>query len=346
MVDKIADVFQQYVDKVREMTLAPKCSFKQYYFGTRGNVNQVFLTVLFCDHATGLQFLKDVGLIPSKMQCNLCGRDMSWCVDAGKPDGFRWRCRKMVRGSKCSGSRSIRHGTLFQNSHLTFKEVLYLTYDILRREPAFQIQNEYCFNENTITDWAMFCRETMSVFLEGCSEKIGGPNKTVEIDESKFSRRIYHRVLPVEGQWMFGGIERESGRTFLVPVPERTADTLMNHIRAWIEPGTRVISDCWAGYRNVGSMGYTHRTINHPVSFVNPQTEDHTDTMETMWRAVKQIVWPYNRPERYEFRLAHYMFAARCKGMGVSQFNQFLHIVASIDWVTCTAPGSSGASAE
>jgi hypothetical protein len=31
----------------------------------------------------------------------------------------------------------------------------------------------------------MFCGETMLVFLEGCSVKIGGPNKTVEIDESK-----------------------------------------------------------------------------------------------------------------------------------------------------------------
>jgi hypothetical protein len=31
----------------------------------------------------------------------------------------------------------------------------------------------------------MFCRQTMLVFLEGCSVKIGGPNETVEIDESK-----------------------------------------------------------------------------------------------------------------------------------------------------------------
>jgi hypothetical protein len=27
-------------------------------------------------------------------------------------------------------------------------------------------------------------RETMLVYMVGCSEKIGGPNKTVEIDES------------------------------------------------------------------------------------------------------------------------------------------------------------------
>jgi hypothetical protein len=33
----------------------------------------------------------------------------------------------------------------------------------------------------------------MLVLIEGCSEKIGGPNKTVEIDNSKFGRRKFHR---------------------------------------------------------------------------------------------------------------------------------------------------------
>jgi transposase-like protein len=101
-----------------------------------------------------------------------------------------------------------------------------------------------------LADWGQFCRGTMFVYMEGCSEKIGDPNKTVEIDESKFGKRKYSRGHPVKGQWMFGGVERESGKTFLVHVPDRTADTLMAVIDAWIEPGTTVISDCWGAYRN------------------------------------------------------------------------------------------------
>jgi hypothetical protein len=68
-----------------------------------------------------------------------------------------------------------------------------------------------------VPDWGMFCRETMLVHMEGCSEKIGGTNKTVEIDESIFGRRKYFLGHPVRGQWVFGGVERESGRTFLFP---------------------------------------------------------------------------------------------------------------------------------
>jgi len=99
------------------------------------------------------------------------------------------------------------------------------------RKPVCCTREEYSVGPNTITDWGMFCRETMLVFMAGCSEKLGGPNKTVKIDESKFGRRKYHRGHPVKGQWVFGGVERESSRTFLVPVPDRTADTLVANIR-------------------------------------------------------------------------------------------------------------------
>jgi hypothetical protein len=65
----------------------------------------------------------------------------------------------------------------------------------------------------------------MLVYLERSSVRIGGPNKTVEIDESKFGRRKY-KGHPVKGQWVYGDVERESGQTCLVPAQDRTADTL------------------------------------------------------------------------------------------------------------------------
>jgi transposase-like protein len=103
----------------------------------------------------------------------------------------------------------------------------------------------------------------MLVFLEGCSENIGGPNRIVEIDESKFGRRKYHRGHPLQVQWVFGGIERGSGRLFLVPVPDRTPDTLEDIIHDRIETGTTVISDCWGAYSDLDSLRYTHSTVNH-----------------------------------------------------------------------------------
>jgi len=102
-----------------------------------------------------------------------------------------------------------------------------------------------------------------------------------------FGRRKYHRGHPVNG---IVCVWRESGKTFLVPVPDRTADTSMAVIDAWIEPGATVISDCWEAYRDLDAEGYTHRTVNHSNCFVDERTGAHTNTIMSTW-LVWRIFW-------------------------------------------------------
>jgi hypothetical protein len=263
MADQVKCVISKYQQRLMEMPFVPPSSFGRATLEDDGDANKLFLTHLFIDKDLGIQFLKDVRLIRSKVTCNTCGRNMKWCAYPKRKDGYRRCQRKSVVRSE---SKSIKHGSWFQHSNLTFHEVLFLTYDFVRHEPAHLIESEHRFNSNTLADWGQFCRETMLLYMEGCSEKIGGPNKTVEINESKFGERKDGRGHPVKGQWVFGGVERESGRTFLVPVPDRTADTLMAVLDALIEPGTTVISDCWGAYRNLDTHGYTpHRKPYHRV---------------------------------------------------------------------------------
>ena len=79
---------------------------------------------------------------------------------------------------------------------------------------------------------------------------------------------------------MFGGIERGSGRTFLVAVHDRSAETLIGIIKRWILPGTTIISDCWAAYSSLREEGYTHFTVNQSIGFVDDMTGAHTNTIE------------------------------------------------------------------
>ncbi|KAF8794392.1 hypothetical protein HNY73_002379 [Argiope bruennichi] len=77
-----------------------------------------------------------------------------------------------------------------------------------------------------------FINERILEYVEENSEKIGGVGKIVEVDESKFGKRKYNRGHRVEGQWVFGGVERGSGRTFLVAVHDRKAETLVSCINS------------------------------------------------------------------------------------------------------------------
>jgi len=63
-------------------------------------------------------------------------------------------------------------------------------------------------------------------WAEKHSEKLGGPGR-IEIDEAKIGKRKYNRGRLVKGHWIFGGYERESKKIFIVPVEDRTEETLL-----------------------------------------------------------------------------------------------------------------------
>lgn len=92
------------------------------------------------------------------------------------------------------------------------------------------IMGEINITRDTAVDWSSFCREVVHYRMVINWNKIR-EGVTVEIDESKFGKRKYHRGHAVEGQWVFGGVERDSGWLFLVPVEKRDKDTLLKIIK-------------------------------------------------------------------------------------------------------------------
>jgi hypothetical protein len=103
---------------------------------------------------------------------------------------------------------------------------------------------------------------------------------------------------------VFGGIEGGSGRTFLVAVGDRSAETLLDHIKEWIKPETTIISDCWVAYRSIPRAGYNHLTVNNSIEFVDSTTGAHSNTIESTWKHVKVLMNPYNRRANYDRVLA------------------------------------------
>jgi len=77
---------------------------------------------------------------------------------------------------------------------------------------------------------------------------LGGPGKVVEVDEAKFGKRKFHRGRRVNGVWIFGILERGSNNCVVMPVEDRTEETLLSEIVKYVAPGATIISDCWASY--------------------------------------------------------------------------------------------------
>ena len=162
MENRVTSVIQTHQQRLNSKLRVPSTKFGRATQGAEGVANKLFIAFLFSDpDDAGVQFLKDVGLIPSSMVCCKCGSQMSWYVDTSVKVGYRWRYLMAISASACRASISITHGTWFQQSNLNFMEVLLLTYDAVRRVPVHTIQQERQFVFATITEWTKLCREVM-----------------------------------------------------------------------------------------------------------------------------------------------------------------------------------------
>ena len=159
--------------------------------------NMYFLTkYVLCSVPAQINFCMEVGLLPKKRTCTYCKRDLKLVVENRKDHTTPVVYRCYNRGcKKCNKYVSISDGTVFEGSHLSVGMVLRLIIlyiDNINITSYKQIRNQ-CFDEEdvelsneTVNDWLTYLREVQLEALVRTSQtKIGGPNCTVEIDDSQ-----------------------------------------------------------------------------------------------------------------------------------------------------------------
>ncbi|KAG1649389.1 hypothetical protein GQR58_029058 [Nymphon striatum] len=238
-----------------------------------------------------LQWAASRGLIANTVTCSFCNQP---CVLAAHPrlnDGWRWRCYRD------NFTRTVRYGSYFFNSHIEMCKLIYLIYLWAYDCPQIFMKRELEVSHVTIIDWCSFLREVAEQYLEANPMELGGMDEdgepiVVEIDESKFFHRKYNRGQWREGHWVFGAIERDTGRCCLVEVADRRRQTLIPIIEQWILPGSRIISDGWAAYAGIDRIRngiYIHDVIVHQNYFVDPEDpEINTQYIENTWMRSKE----------------------------------------------------------
>ena len=161
-------------------------------------------------------------------------------------------------------------------------------------EPEIVLIKKYCANKkvslltglslHTVITALQRLRDICSLKILCGNLKLGGRGKTIEIDESMFGRGRVGR-----GTWVFGMVERGTGRALAFRLPNGTRETLVTGlVQKFVEPGTTIISDKFSPYFNLNSVGYIHLMVNHFKNFVDPYTGAHSNMIEGVWSQIKR----------------------------------------------------------
>ena len=114
-------------------------------------------------------------------------------------------------------------------------------------------------------------------------------------------------------------------------VESRSAQTLLPIIQRVLLPGSIVHSDQWAGYNNLHSFGYIHRTVNHTYNFVDHHSGAHTQHIESFWNREKQRIKQMKGIKRE--KLSEYLFEIMFKENNRGDlFNSILDLIANFEY--------------
>lgn len=227
--------------------------------------------VLFLKHSPlpTVEFAAQHCLIKNERVCDFCLLPMKLYVRSSTVDKIQWECKKT-----CKVCVSIRRDSIFEGSHLKLENCILLLYFWCKQTPQDVTSKELKINKNTVLEWYKKFREIVEILIEEENGILGGIDEEgnqidVEIDEYSFMKRKYNRGRVGDPQWMFGAVERLSGRCFFVPVEARNSSTLLPIIYERIAKGTRIISDCWAAYEHYPTIIYiyTKQLITPYISF-------------------------------------------------------------------------------
>jgi transposase len=180
-------------------------------------------------------------------------------------------------------------GTVFEKSRTPLNKWFYAMYLFTSSRhgvPARELERQLGVTYKCAWRIAHELRKLMA-----SADKSGPLSGHVEVDETYIGGRIKaskDKTGRSNKTTVLAIVERE-GNVRAGPIPDVTKITLERAVKSNVEPGSRVSTDEWAGYRDLHLAGYDHQTVNHKRDeYVRGDV--HTNTVEGYWSRLKNSI--------------------------------------------------------
>lgn len=216
-----------------------------------------------------INFLRQIKLLANDQSCNKCNLPMTVQSKPSRVthDLQQWVCHK------CRTSLSIRHRSIFKNMHISLQDATMMLYLFCKDFPIFQTEKMLPdLAHTTVVHFYGKMRDLIFHSMDNMTfdAEIEGYHDIIEIDESFFGKkRKYNKGNATKRQWIFGMIQRNTKKSFFIPVNKRDNSTLIPIIKSKVNKGSTIYHDDWPAYRNLEEEGYISHVVNHSKEFVS-----------------------------------------------------------------------------
>lgn len=213
------------------------------------------------------------------------------CPKCGRPAKYsRVNGRRAYQCNWCANQLYPTAGTPFDRTRTSLRDwfyVMFLFTTTRNGVAAKRVQREIGVTYKTAWRMCDQIRKYMTE-LDG-DEPVGGPDTTVEIDETFIGGRSYGGGRGRHDHMtMVLGMQEKGGDIVTRVVPNNRRSTLWNEICQYVLPGGTIHTDELTSYKSISLRGFRHQTVNHAAKQYVSDYGATVNRMEGFWSMVKR----------------------------------------------------------
>ncbi|GFS31443.1 DDE_Tnp_IS1595 domain-containing protein, partial [Nephila pilipes] len=224
--------------------------------------------------------LTEARVLPDRIStpiCPICGHETSANKDSSRKLGWVWICKNKYRYG-CSGKINPLSNTFFENIKIRLLDVfLLIICFVTKMQVSLVLEHLNLFRNRrgqpqmswaTIVDFYSRMREVTEIVASHHDKLLGGPDKTILLDETFLTKRKYNRGRKTQTmtQVVLGIYCREDKEGLFFLVDGKKKRDLWPLIARHCHPETSIIcTDSATQYHSVNKLfnDAVHKTTNH-----------------------------------------------------------------------------------